>query len=235
MKPVIGITCQNENLINRSINRINTTYVNAILEAGGVPIIIPIQRNIKVISNYVNIIDGLLLSGGEDISSLYFGEEPIREVEEICHDRDMTELELFRIAYEMKIPIMGICRGHQLINVALGGKNYQDIYKQIPSIGGHTCDYNLQEGYHSIEISPDSVMNEIFHKERITVNSLHHQAIKEPGDNLKVTARAMDGVIEAVESTNDNFILGVQFHPEAMAGKHKEFKNLFSYFINKCS
>lgn len=235
MKPVIGITCQNENLINRSINRINTTYVNAILKAGGVPIIIPIQKDIEVISDYINIIDGLLLSGGEDISSLYFGEEPIREVEEICYDRDMTELELFKIAYERKIPIMGICRGHQLINVALGGKNYQDIYKQIPGIGGHTCDYNLQEGYHNIEISPDSVMHEIFQKEKIVVNSLHHQAVRELGDNLKVTARALDGIIEAIESTNDNFILGVQFHPEAMAMKYKEFMKLFSYFINKCS
>jgi len=235
LKPVIGLTCNNENLVNRSINKINYTYINAVVEGGGVPVIIPILKNVEDIERYLDVVDGLIFTGGEDVSSLYFDEEPIREVDEICHDRDITEMELFKKAYEKGVPIMGICRGLQLINIALGGNIYQDIYKQVPNVLGHTCGNNIQEGYHTINISKDSMMYEIFNEERLVVNSQHHQSIKDLGKDLKVTSTTSDGIVESIESTNDKIILGVQYHPEAMAMKYKKFIKPFRYFIDKCN
>lgn len=234
MKPIIGLTCQKENFVGRSINRLNTTYINAVLKAGGTPIILPILKNPEDIKNYLDIVDGIIFTGGEDVSPLYFGEEPIREVDEICHDRDTFEMELFKQAYEKDIPIFGICRGTQLINIALGGTIYQDIYKQIPNIGGHTCPSNLQEGYHNINILNDTIIFDIFKKEKLAVNSLHHQAVKDLGSNLKTSSSSIDGIIESIESTDDRFILGVQFHPEAMAMKYEEYLKPFKYFIDRC-
>lgn len=234
MKPVIGLTCQNENLVNRSINRLNYTYINAVVEGGGIPVIIPIMKKTDDIKNYLDIVDGIIFTGGEDVSPLYFGEEPLREVDAICHDRDITELELFKVAYERGIPIFGICRGLQLFNIALGGTLYQDIYKQIPNAIGHICGHNVQEGYHSINISKDSILYDIYNEEKLVVNSQHHQSLKDLGKDLKITATTSDGVIESIESTNDKFLLAVQFHPEAMAMKYDKFINIFSYFIDKC-
>lgn len=234
MKPVIGLTCSSENLVNRSINKINYTYINAVIEGGGIPVIIPILKEANDIERYLDIIDGIIFTGGGDISPLYFNEEPPRQVDEICHDRDITEMELFNKAYIRNVPILGICRGTQLVNISLGGDIYQDIYSQVPNVSGHTCGNNIQEGYHTINILKDSILYDVFEKERLVVNSQHHQAIRKLGDNLKVTATASDGIIEAIESTNDRFILGVQFHPEAMAMKYDEFIKPFSYFIDKC-
>lgn len=234
MKPIIGLTCQKDNLTNRSINRINYPYIKAVIDSGGLPIIIPTLEDTKDISRYLDIIDGVIFTGGGDISSHYFNEEPLREVDEVCQDRDMTEIALFHESYKRGKPIFGICRGLQLINIALGGSVYQDIYSQVPNVLGHTCANNIQDGYHSINIQKDSIMYEIFQKEKLVVNSQHHQSIKSLGKDLRIIAEAKDGIIEAIESTNENFILGVQFHPEAMAMKNEEFLKPFKYFIDRC-
>lgn len=234
MKPIIGLTCQKDNLTNRSINRINYPYIKSVIAAGGLPIIIPTLEDTKDISRYLDILDGVIFTGGGDISAHYFNEEPIREVDEVCQDRDMTEIALFHEAYKKGKPIFGICRGLQLINIALGGSIYQDIYSQLPNVLGHTCANNIQDGYHSINIQKDSIMYEIFKKEKLVVNSQHHQSIKSLGKDLRVTAEAKDGIIEAIESTNENFILGVQFHPEAMAMKYEDFLKPFKYFVDRC-
>lgn len=234
MKPIIGLTCASENLVNRSINRLNYTYIKAVVKAGGIPIIIPIMENKENIYRYLDIVDGIIFTGGGDISAQYFGEEPIKEVDEICLDRDMTEMALFHEAYKRGRPIFGICRGHQLINIALGGSIYQDIYTQVANVLGHRCNDNVQDGYHSISIKKDSMLFDIFQKENLVVNSQHHQSIKSLGKDLKITASATDGIVEAIESTNDNFILGVQFHPEAMAIKYEDFLKPFKYFLDRC-
>lgn len=234
MKPIIGLTCEKENSINKSINRVNYPYIKAVIASGGIPIIIPTMEDTKDINRYIDIVDGVIFTGGGDISAHYFNEEPIREVDEVCQDRDMTEIALFHEVYKRGKPIFGICRGIQLINIALGGSIYQDIYSQVPNVLGHTCANNIQDGYHSINIQKDSIMYEIFQKEKLVVNSQHHQSIKSLGKDLRVIAEAKDGIIEAIESTNEKFILGVQFHPEAMAMKYEEFLKPFKYFVDRC-
>lgn len=234
MKPIIGLTSQYEYGVGRNFNKINYTYIDAIVKAGGVPIILPILNNIDILELYIDSIDGLILTGGEDVSPLLFGEEPIKEVKDICYDRDKMEIELFNKAYEKGIPVLGICRGLQVFNVALGGTLYQDIHVQIPNALGHVSTYNIDRGYHSINIKKDTILYEVFGKEKISVNSQHHQSVKDLGKDLRVNAISSDGVIEGVESTTDTLVLGVQFHPEAMINAHEEFLNIFHHFIKGC-
>lgn len=234
MKPVIGLTSENSFSVNRKYNTVNYTYVNAIVEAGGMPVIFPILKDVSDLDPYLDLVDGVLFTGGEDVSSLVFGEDPIREANVIDYERDRMELTLFKRAYERGIPIFGVCRGLQLANIALGGTIYQDIYKQVPNCIGHYSTHIVEEGYHNISLVKDSILYDIFKKDKISVNSIHHQAIKDLGKNLKVTATSSDGIIEAIESTNDNLLIGVQFHPEALLKEHKEFVKLFSYFIENC-
>lgn len=234
MKPIIGITSQFEHLVNRKMVRVNNTFVNAVVEGGGVPIILPILKDIEDIDSYLSRVDGLIFTGGEDVTPIYFGEEPIKEVDYICIDRDDMELELFKRAYEKNIPLLGICRGLQLFNIGLGGTLYQDIPRQIPNAIGHACGYNVHQGYHTINIEKDSILYDIFKKEKLVVNSQHHQSIKDLGENMRITSTTIDGVVESIESTNEKFLLGVQFHPEVMMNNDKEFIKFFSYFVERC-
>ncbi len=234
MKPIIGLTSQFEYSVSRKFNKLNYTYIDAVVKGGGVPIIIPILKNLDDLDKYLDSVDGIIFTGGEDISPLLFGEDPTKEVDTICYDRDKIELELFKRAYNRGMPILGICRGLQLINVALGGTLYQDINSQLPNSLGHISTYNIEGGYHSIDIINDTILYDILGKEKINVNSQHHQSVKELGKNLRVNALSSDGVIEGIETTTGNFVLGVQFHPEAMIEEAKEFINIFEYFILYC-
>ena len=234
MKPLIGLTSQHKYSNSIKLNKINTTYIDAIERAGAVPIILPVVEEIESIDRYLDVIQGLVLTGGEDISPLLYGQEPSREVDTISFDRDNMEMEIFKRAYSKGIPILGICRGIQMINVALGGTLYQDIYREVPDAIGHISGFSIGGGYHTIEIVKDSKMYEIFKRDKIQVNSQHHQSVRDIGENLKVNAYSPDGVIEGIESTNDKFVFGVQFHPEAMIYRHKEILNIFKYFIGHC-
>lgn len=233
MKPLIGITSERLQQSSKKINLVKYAYIQAVVEAGGIPIIIPVLEDRENLKRYIDIIDGIIFSGGEDISPINFNEEPIKEVTEIDRDRDANELELFEQAYDKEIPIFGICRGVQLINVALGGTLYQDIYREVENVIGHTCRYNVQEGYHTIEIDKGSILYEIYEKDKLLVNSLHHQGLKKLGKNLKTTSRTIDGMIESIETTEDRVLFGVQFHPELMAIKYKEFLKLFEYLVEE--
>lgn len=233
MGPVIGLTAQYEHLVNRKLIQVNNTYVDAVIEGGGTPIVLPIVTDMDKIDNYLDLVDGLILTGGGDVSPLYYGEEPIKEIGSICIDRDKMELELFKRAYERGIPALGICRGLQVINVALNGSIYQDIAVQLPYSIAHVCN-DVLHGFHTINILKDSILYEMFDKEKLVVNSQHHQSIKDVGENLRIAATTVDGIIESIESTNEIFVLGVQFHPEAMIYNDKNFIKIFSYFIDRC-
>src|SRR5690625_3935173 len=235
MKPIIGITSRDDYTGRIKINLVNHTYIDAVIEAGGIPLVLANLQDLDDIDGYIKTLDGIIFSGGEDISPLVYGENPIKEVKNISYRRDKFELELFNRSYEKGLPILGICRGIQLVNVALGGSLYQDIHQQIPQALGHVSTYRIEGGYHTIDIERDSILFDIFKEKKIQVNSQHHQRVKDVGDKLRVCARAHDGVIEAIESSNDNFVLGVQFHPAAMVSEHEEFVSIFEYFINRCT
>ncbi len=233
-RPLIGITCTQANIKGKKVNTLNDFYFQAVIRAGGVPLIIPSTTIEEAIADYSKIIDGVIFTGGLDVWPLRFGEEPIKQVVEITHERDELELKLFQNAYNEGIPILGICRGLQVINIAMGGTLYQDIYSQVENVRGHTFGYNPEEFYHSIDIEEGTIMREIYGKEIINVNSEHHQAVKALGKDLKITSRAKDGIVESVESTGEGFILAVQYHPEALAEKYDSHQELFNYFIERC-
>ncbi len=235
MKPIIGLTTFKEIKTTWTYNNVSYNYVNSVLLAGGVPIMIPILKDTEDIDRYLDIVDGLIFTGGEDVAPLLYGENPIKEVTCICSDRDNMELNLFKRAYEKGVPIFGVCRGLQLINVALGGTLYQDINSQIKDSLGHSVDMAGDELYHSMKVEKDSKLYEVFQREMVDINSFHHQSVKDLGKDLKVSAYSEDGIVEAFESTNDKFIMAVQFHPEALIPRHMEFINLFKYFITKCN
>ncbi len=174
-------------------------------------------------------IDGLVLTGGSDVSPQFYQEEP-----EDCHDcnpvRDKWELELFKQAFKKQIPVLGICRGMQLMNVALGGSLYQDINKHL----GEDLVHEPQgKDYvnHDVEIKKGSILYDIFEAEKIEVNSYHHQAIKEMAPPFSAIASSSGGIIEGIEAEDRKFVLGVQWHPEDLINKQPSFSKIFDMLV----
>jgi putative glutamine amidotransferase len=230
MKPLIGITTYLGE--KNTINSVSFYYINAIHMAGAIPVNLPIINDEACIEVYMEILDGVLFTGGVDIAPYYYGENPINQLGKISSRRDEFELSLFKRAYEKNIPILGICKGIQLINVALGGNLYQDIPTQIPSSLGHgPSGIGVDELYHSVKIKRESKLYGIIGEEETLVNSFHHQSIKTLGGNLMASAFSEDGVIEAVESLDDKFLVGVQWHPECLVKRYPEFLTLFNGFV----
>lgn len=233
MKPIIGITTFNEHKDQRNYNSVDYNYINSVTLAGGVPVLLPIINNKEDIKEYLNNIDGLIFSGGEDILPAIYEENPINELRAISTERDFFEIELFKLAYDMDKPILGICRGIQLINVASGGTLYQDIYVQRENTLGHSpTKIERNSLYHFIDIEKGSKLFDIFNEDKIMVNSFHHQSIKNVSHEFRITARSYDGIIEAIEAKNKKFVIGVQWHPEALVMNYQEFIKLFKEFVD---
>ncbi|QSX04864.1 gamma-glutamyl-gamma-aminobutyrate hydrolase family protein [Sedimentibacter sp. zth1] len=228
----IGVTSFIENKNNNPYMCLDYDYIKAVIRMGYIPIIIPITSDEKVLDKYLNLVDGLIISGGEDINPEYYKEQPIQELGRLSPDRDLTESILIKKAIENKIPLLGICRGCQFINAIMGGTLYQDIYKQLKDVNGHSPS-NISNDllYHDVEILEDTLLHNILKKDIVRVNSFHHQAIKIVGRGLKISAKSKDGIIEAVESEDGN-ILCVQWHPESLSEKYEDFLNIFKVFFN---
>lgn len=237
MKPIIGITTFREKREKGEYNSINFGYAEAVIAAGGLPVFIPIVPEdvaTEILEN--GSIDGLIFSGGEDVAPRYFGEEPILQIGGIDSKRDAMEFKLLDEACKRKIPVLGICRGHQLINVAFDGTLYQDIDSQVQSaMGHHPTHINRDELFHSVNIKKESVLHDIFKNEKIYVNSFHHQGIKKLGKGLKAAALSCEGIVEAFETVdmNDKFILGIQWHPENLVNRYPEFLGIFKLLVEK--
>ena len=189
-------------------------YYMSVLEAGGTPVVIPSYDNEKALVSLLDTLDGLVLSGGADIDPDYLGEEPLDCIS-INPRRDAQELMLVRLAVERQIPVLGICRGIQMLTAALGGKLYQDIKTQHgrPSIE-HSQTIARGLPSHDVKIEKDSLLHSLMGTETLAVNSFHHQAVKEVPQGFRVTAMSADGIIEGMESSTFRPILGVQWHPE---------------------
>lgn len=232
MKPIIGLTMTKKN----GKLALNEPYVNSVIDAGGLPICIPfgVERDAEQI---VESIDGLLLTGGVDLHPNYYGEDPHPKLGEVILARDKVELELLHVALKKKLPIFAICRGIQMLNVALGGTLFQDIDSQIEGeVLIHNQSGERDEASHEVEIEKDSQLFQLMGKTKISVNSFHHQSLKDVPDSLAIVAKSSDGIIEAVELKDYPFCIAVQWHPEEMAVTGEtSSKSLFQAFIQTAS
>ena len=217
VRPVIGITGNFED----GQLRLGRGYYDSIVAAGGVPLVIPPVADTDVIINSLSRIDGLLLSGGGDVNPLWTGEEPSPLLHGINRERDLPELLITRLAFNRQIPILGICRGIQVLATALGGKVAQDLsllkLEEGKTLIKHSQDADRNESTHTVTVGRGTLLSQIYDAPKLHVNSFHHQAVSDGGPRLRVSAVAPDGVIEAVESSEYKSILGVQWHPECLA------------------
>ena len=210
-RPIIGITANYEG-IDATLRH---AYYDQIAEAGGTPVIIPPVAEKNVIVSTLDHIDALLLTGGCDYNPLWAGEEPAKGLHNINATRDLPELLITRLAYNRQIPMLGICRGMQTLAMALGGHVKQDVSSDIK----HSQDADRREATHRVSIEADSTLAYIYKQATtLCVNSFHHQAVDDAGQRFRITAKAPDGVAEAMESTEHKPIMGVQWHPEWLGG-----------------
>lgn len=241
--PIIGIS----GYVDGSHNVGNNTYINAVRMAGGVPVIIPVTTDDAQIAAIVDNIDGLIMTGGEDFDPLkWYDEEPLRANGEIAPQRDEFDVKLVRAAVAKGIPVLGICRGEQLLSVAFGGSLYQDIPSQVASsyVKHYQSSTPGYYGTHTINIEKGSLLAKLLNRETAVVNSFHHQAIKDVPKGFTVIAKSVDGIIEAVERTaplkgyqdGGAAIFGVQFHPEILVTSgDKTFLEIFKYLVTESS
>ncbi|MCQ2114279.1 MAG: gamma-glutamyl-gamma-aminobutyrate hydrolase family protein [Bacteroidaceae bacterium] len=224
--PVIGIT---GNFGDKGCE-LAVGYYKSVIRAGGIPIIIPPSDDKDVIINTLDKIDGLILSGGGDADPRYFGEEPSPLLHTISKERDLPEILTIQLAYHRQIPILGICRGIQMMVSVLGGSIHQDI-GHIEGVLQHSQEQERDKTSHSVNLKKDSILYSLYNKEKIEVNSFHHQAVKEVGDKFRIIGTSSDGVIEAVESTEHKPMIGVQWHPECL----ESGAPIFKWFVEQAS
>lgn len=208
-RPVVGITTNYEGIDAT----VRSAYYRQILRAGGTPLLIPPVADISTILSTLDTVDAVLLTGGGDFNPLWNGDEPVPGLHNINRERDLPELMLTRFAYDRQMPLLGICRGIQALAIALDGHVVQDM-PHTEQLLKHSQDADREEPTHSVSIFPQTTLHSIYNADRIYVNSFHHQAIDVPGSRLRTSAKAPDGTIEAIESSEHKAVLGVQWHPE---------------------
>jgi putative glutamine amidotransferase len=241
-RPLIGIPTQTLQAIDDIPKGLphswvmNSRYSVAIADAGAAPAMIPLlSRDLESLRAVYDRLDGVLLAGGVDMDPGTFGEAPHPRLGRIDPDRDAVELTLANWAIAEKKPILGLCRGHQVLNVALGGTLWQDIESQLPGAIKH--DYYPTAGYardikaHPVSVAPGSRLEAAFRQPAIQVNSMHHQAVKDLAGALLASGRSPDGLIEAFESGTEHFLVGVQWHPEMFERSDEGTRALFRQFV----
>jgi putative glutamine amidotransferase len=233
-KPRIGITMRLESETDRFY--LGRDYSEAIEGLGAIPIHISLIPNKDYIADIVSDLDGILLPGSDtDVDPLRYGEESHPKLGRVIFEKEQTDLLVIEEAEKRNLPIMGICFGMQILNVYRGGTLIQDIESQVENCIKHQQGQPLARNSHSIEVIENSTLSRLITLAGVQVNSHHHQAVREVGDNLKATARAKDGVIECIEDIRDNkFIIGVQWHPELSWKTDELSRKLFETFIEKC-
>ncbi|MDY0358993.1 MAG: gamma-glutamyl-gamma-aminobutyrate hydrolase family protein [Bacteroidales bacterium] len=237
--PLIGLSATYET----GQNSVPNTYIISVRKAGGIPVILPVTDDPAIIARMAETIDALILTGGEDVDPLrWYGEEPVPAMGGIVPVRDFFDIHLARAAVERGIPVLGICRGEQVLNVAFGGTLYQDLPSQLKSATPvkHRQNAPRQYGTHTITVEEGSVLHGILKNvlekdNTFRVNSYHHQAVKDVAPGFVVSAVARDGVVEAIEMKKNPHVLGVQFHPEGPVSEGDDtLLPLFRYLIKAC-
>lgn len=231
-RPVIGITGNYDS----GKCTLLEGYYRSVIEAGGTPLIIPPSAEVEVMTSMLDRVDALIFSGGGDINPLYCGEEPLPQLSSINSVRDSQELLLMRLAADRQLPVLGICRGVQVMMAALGGKLYQDIYKEASTTIKHSQDADRHVPTHTVTLAGDSLLKRIFGTSGLAVNSFHHQAVREVAPGFSVVAQSPDGLIEAVESISCKSMIGVQWHPECMIlGGDRTMLPLFEWLVGEAA
>ncbi|MCG6892893.1 MAG: gamma-glutamyl-gamma-aminobutyrate hydrolase family protein [Desulfobacteraceae bacterium] len=237
--PVIGITCSRIvggawSSLSRGhyMNYVFSEYGQAIVASGGTSVLLPADQAEGTLEAALQRLDALLLSGGPDLHPRWYGEAPLQGLGDVDEDLDRMELEAARLALEMDLPVLGICRGIQVLNVALGGTLYQDIPRQVEGAIGHAPPIDKGVNSHTVRIEPESLLHAVIGSGSVWVNGKHHQAVKDLGKGLTVCARAQDGIIEAVSLPGKRFVLAVQWHPEGCWSSDPNARVLFEAFVN---
>jgi putative glutamine amidotransferase len=241
MRPIIGITAGE--VVNHDyplapiVQGQQFTYVEAVVRAGGVPIILPLVGDTDVLQRLYKLCDGILFSGGNDIDPDLYGAVPSAHTKQVARHRDKQEAQLLKWTLKDDKPLLGICRGMQLLNVTLGGSLYQDIAADLPNAESHFIELYADRDRehhiaHQLRIKPGTKMADILGIETLDTNAYHHQAIKHLGNGLVATAWADDDVVEGIELPGKRFVIGVQSHPESLeADIEPHWRVLFSAFI----
>jgi putative glutamine amidotransferase len=233
-KPVIGITgAYVKHTAHMEGLYVHHDYHKTVAATGGLPIILP-YINPEIAIEMLPLCDGIILSGGEDVDPIFYGSEPHQHIGPTIKQRDAVEIAITKYAIEHRIPVLAICRGMQILNVALGGTLMQDIPSQVKEPLQHSQLIERGQDCHWVTIEKESKLYQVLGEERVRVNSLHHQAINTVANELKVVAKASDGIVEAVEYIGSSFVIGVQWHPESMASWDPIMKKLFLEFIQQC-
>jgi putative glutamine amidotransferase len=226
--PVVGLTLSYDFSIKRERYYMPVEYVEAVKAVGGIPFLLPSVNDDGIVKAFLERVDCLVLSGGCDIDPQYFGEQPLPGLGDVDPLRDEFEFRLVSQALERKVPILGICRGMQVLVAATGGSLYQDIEFQVDKPLQHRQKAPSWAGTHRIDVLEGTRLCSILGCNQIRVNSFHHQAVSETGPCFIVSATSSDGVVEAIESReSDVFVLGVQWHPELMWQREAVFLRLF--------
>jgi putative glutamine amidotransferase len=236
VRPMIGITCdldlgtgREARTPGRKAHVLYDDYVHAVFASGGLPILLPAVVSDEHRAAYAERLHGLLIPGSPaDIDPACYGEEPHPRLGPVNPLRADFEIRMVRLALTRGLPVFGICGGSQVLNVALGGPLYQDIPSQVAKAYKHS---GSPERAHTVDIVPGTRLAAILDAQEMRVNSLHHQAVKVPGQGLVVSASARDGVIEAVEISSQPFVMGVQWHPERLFVEDEASQRLFSAFV----
>ena len=215
--------------------RLNSTYITALESAGLIPVIVPPLLDDRAARTILSRVDGLVLTGGEDVDPAFYGQPRAEKCGDPNQSRDRTEIALIRAARELGKPVLAICRGPQVLNVALGGTLVQDIPSEVPGALEHNPQDDRAARVHDVAINPGSRIADAIGATNITVNSLHHQSIKDVAPGLRITARAPDGIIEGVESDSDDWwVMAVQWHPEEMNDSPEPWdRGLFKAFADR--
>lgn len=234
MKPLIGVTSSME--VDEAYYMMSAANVKAVLQAGGIPLILPYLTEETDVKQIAAKIDGLFTPGGYDIDPTLFHEEPHPGLGTIIPARDRFEMYLVGEMLKLDKPILGVCRGTQILNIAMGGDMYQDIYSQsAASLLQHQQKAPLGHGSHFVHIQKNTLLHRLTESEKIRVNSRHHQANRRVESPLIISGKASDDIVEAIESTEHRFVLGLQWHPENMAAHQDDASiRIFKGFIDAC-
>ena len=235
MKPVIGIVSHVATVKSPlGTTSLGKSYVVSIEKTGGTPLILPCYIRESDMDTYLSLCDGFLFSGGIDISPSYYNEEPHVKLGATDHALDESQITFMKKVLDRGKPVLGICRGHQVLTVASGGTLYQDLSEHEGTYIKHFQETAIGDTSHKIYFEPDSILHDIF-GDWIYGNSYHHQSTKDIGPDVKITAYAEDKIVEAIQIQSLKFALGIQWHPEAMFAHGDEtMRPLFEAFINAC-